>query len=174
MTMNTTVIEGAGEDAPAEPRWLDTEEDKAWRAYLQASSLLADHLDQQLQRDSGIPHVYYSLLAWLSEAPGRQMRMTELAEHSKITRSRLSHAVARLEENGWVRRTSCPSDKRGQIATLTDEGFAFLKRSAPGHVAAVRYGLFDALTPEQVRAFGEACAAVAAKLHDTPAVPWHR
>jgi DNA-binding MarR family transcriptional regulator len=156
------------------PRWLDADEDRAWRAYLQASQLLADHLDQQLQRESGIPHAYYALLAWLSEAPGRQMRMTELAEQSKITRSRLSHAIARLEEHGWVRRSSCASDKRGQFASLTDEGYAFLERTAPGHVAAVREGLFDALTPEQVRAFGEACAAIAAKLHATPVVPWHR
>lgn len=156
------------------PRWLNGEEDRAWRAYLQASQLLADHLDQQLQRDSGIPHTYYSLLAWLSEAPGRQMRMTELAEQSKITRSRLSHAIARLEESGWVRRTSCASDKRGQIAELTDAGYAFLARTAPGHVAAVRSGLFDALTPDQVRAFGDACAAIAANLHSSTKVPWHR
>lgn len=156
------------------PRWLTGEEDRAWRAYLQAAQLLADHLDQQLQRDSGIPHTYYSLLAWLSEAPGRQMRMTELAEQSKITRSRLSHAIARLEEHGWVRRTSCPSDKRGQIACLTDEGFAFLERTAPGHVEAVRTGLFDALTADQVKAFGAACEAIAANLHSTPKVPWHR
>jgi DNA-binding MarR family transcriptional regulator len=156
------------------PRWLNGEEDRAWRAYLQASQLLADHLDQQLQRESGIPHTYYSLLAWLSEAPGRQMRMTDLAEQSKITRSRLSHAIARLEEQGWVRRTSCPSDKRGQIAGLTAEGYEFLRRTAPGHVEAVRAAIFDALTPEQVRAFGEACTAIAEKLHGTPSVPWHR
>jgi DNA-binding MarR family transcriptional regulator len=156
------------------PRWLTGEEDRAWRAYLQASQLLADHLDQQLQRDSAIPHTYYSLLAWLSEAPGRQMRMTELAEQSKITRSRLSHAIARLEGHGWVRRTSCASDRRGQMAVLTDEGYAFLERTAPGHVEAVRKGLFDALTTEQVRAFGEACAAIAAHLENGTKVPWHR
>lgn len=156
------------------PRWLTGDEDRAWRAYLQASQLLADHLDRQLQRDSGIPHTYYSLLAWLSEAPGRQMRMTELAEQSKITRSRLSHAIARLEEQGWVRRTSCASDRRGQVAVLTEEGYAFVERTAPGHVEAVRTGLFDVLTPEQVRAFGEACAVIAANLHNATRVPWHR
>lgn len=156
------------------PRWLTGEEDRAWRAYLQASQLLTDHLDQQLQHDSGIPHAYYSLLAWLSEAPGRQLRMTELAEQSKITRSRLSHAVARLEQQGWVRRTSCASDRRGQVAVLTDEGYAFLERTAPGHVEAVRIGLFDVLTAEQVRAFGEVCAVIAANLDSGARVPWHR
>lgn len=172
----TTMAPGAADHTagPAAPRWLNADEDRAWRAYLQASALLADHLDQQLQRDSGIPHTYYALLAWLSEAPGRAMRMTELAEHSKITRSRLSHAVARLEEHGWVVRSSCPSDKRGQIATLTDAGYAFLAQTAPGHVEAVRTGLFDALTPEQVTAFGDACSAIAARLHDSSAVPWQR
>jgi DNA-binding MarR family transcriptional regulator len=159
---------------PATPRWLTPEEDRAWRAWLQASELLEDHLDQQLQRDSGIPHVYYGLLAWLSEAPGREMRMTDLAEQSKITRSRLSHAISRLEERGWVVRKSCAWDKRGQIAKLTDEGYAFLEQAAPGHVEAVRQAVFDALTPDQVRAFGEACEAIAARLHATPAVPWHR
>ena len=156
------------------PRWLTPEEDHAWRAWLQASELLEDHLDQQLQRDSGIPHVYYGLLAWLSEAPDRQMRMTELAEQSKITRSRLSHAISRLEERGWVERTSCAWDKRGQIARLTDAGLAFLQQAAPAHVEAVRAAVFDALTPDQVRAFGEACAAIAARLHAGTAVPWSR
>jgi len=102
------------------------------------------------------------------------MRMTELAEQSKITRSRLSHAITRLEEHGWVTRSSCPSDKRGQVATLTDAGYAFLAAAAPGHVQAVRTGLFDVLTPEQVTAFGDVCSAIAARLHDSSAVPWHR
>ncbi|NUT35358.1 MAG: MarR family transcriptional regulator [Hamadaea sp.] len=169
--MTITTESGA---ARKEPRWLSPGEDRTWRAYLQASELIGDHLDRQLQRDSGIPHVYYGLLAWLSEAPGRQMRMTDLAEQSQITRSRLSHAIARLEERGWVRRANCAWDKRGQIATLTDEGFAFLEKAAPGHVEAVREAVFDALTPEQVEAFGAACTAIAARLNGSPAVPWHR
>lgn len=132
-----------------EPRWLTAEEQLVWRSYIEAATLLEDHLDRQLQRDAGMPHVYYGLLVKLAESPRRRLRMTELAKYAKITRSRLSHAVARLEKNGWVRREDCPSDKRGQFAILTDEGYEVLRRTAPGHVDAVRQAVFDRLTPEQ-------------------------
>ncbi|MFC9249308.1 MarR family winged helix-turn-helix transcriptional regulator [Streptomyces sp. NPDC057136] len=160
-----------------EPRWLTDEEQSVWRAYRHATTLLEDHLDRQLQRDAGMPHIYYGLLVQLAQAPRRQMRMTELAKDAKITRSRLSHAIARLEKNGWVRREDCPSDKRGQNAVLTDEGFAMLRRSAPGHVTAVRQAMFDRLTPEQVRGLGEIMRVMAAGLEpeDTGAdLPWLR
>lgn len=159
------------------PRWLDAQEAQAWRAYLAASTLLEDHLDRQLQRDAGMPHAYYALLAQLSDAPDQRMRMTELAERQKITRSRLSHAIARLEERGWVERTACPTDKRGQVAALTDAGRAVLVQTAPGHVEAVRAAVFDNLTPAQVRAFAEACQAIAAALQPADAaadLPWQR
>src|SRR6476469_2181486 len=107
-------------------RWLDEEEQQTWRAFLGAHRLVFDQLDRELQRDSGIPHAYYEILVRLSEAPGRALRMSALADRSQSSRSRLSHAVARLEENGWVRRETCAADKRGQIARLTDEGFAAL------------------------------------------------
>ncbi|MFE0181531.1 MarR family winged helix-turn-helix transcriptional regulator, partial [Streptomyces olivaceus] len=135
--------------APDEPRWLTAGEQFVWRSYIEAATLLEDHLDRQLQRDAGMPHVYYGLLVKLAESPRRRLRMTELAKYAKITRSRLSHAVARLEKNGWVRREDCPSDKRGQFAILTEEGYEVLRRTAPGHVNAVRQAVFDRLTPQQ-------------------------
>lgn len=159
------------------PRWLTDEEQHAWRAYLHATTLLEDHLDRQLQRDAGMPHIYYGLLVQLSQAPRRRMRMTELARNAKITRSRLSHAIARLEKNGWVRREDCPSDKRGQNAVLTDDGYAMLRRSAPGHVEAVRQAMFDRLTPEQVSSLGEIMRVLATGLEPegTDAdLPWLR
>jgi DNA-binding MarR family transcriptional regulator len=159
------------------PRWLTDEEQHAWRAYLHATTLLEDHLDRQLQRDAGMPHTYYGLLVQLSQAPRRRMRMTELARNAKITRSRLSHAIARLEKNGWVRREDCPSDKRGQNAVLTDDGHAMLRRSAPGHVEAVRQAMFDRLTPEQVSSLGEIMRVLATGLEPegTDAdLPWLR
>ncbi len=110
---------------------------------------------------AGMPHVYYGLLVQLAEAPQRRLRMTELAMRAKITRSRLSHAVARLEKNGWVRREDCPSDKRGQLAVLTHQGYAVLSDTAPGHVAAVRQALFDRLTPEQQKSLGEIMSIIA-------------
>ncbi|MFI8005531.1 MarR family winged helix-turn-helix transcriptional regulator [Streptomyces sp. NPDC086010] len=160
-----------------EPHWLTAEEQGVWRAYLHATTLMEDHLDRQLQRDAGMPHIYYGLLVQLSQAPRQRMRMTELAKDAKITRSRLSHAVARLEKNGWVRREECRSDKRGQNAVLTDEGHAMLARSAPGHVDAVRQAMFDRLTPEQVTSLGEIMQVIATGLQPegTDAdLPWLR
>lgn len=167
-----TATDTAGRD-----RWLSAEEQRVWRAYLHATTLLEDHLDRQLQRDAGMPHIYYGLLVGLAEAPDRRLRMTELAMRSKITRSRLSHAVARLEKSGWVRREDCPSDKRGQFAVLTDAGAEVLRRTAPGHVSAVRQALFDRLTPEQRKALGEIMTIVAEGLQPDEAgadLPWLR
>ena len=150
-----------------EARWLDDDEQQVWRWYLAATRLLSERLDQELQHQSGMPHTYYEVLVRLSEAPGRQLRMSELADRSLSSRSRLSHAIARLEEAGWVRRDSCATDKRGQIAVLTDEGFASLAAAAPGHVEGVRTHLFDQLTPAQVGQLGEICRAIADHLQAT-------
>ncbi|MGW6458553.1 MarR family winged helix-turn-helix transcriptional regulator [Streptomyces sp. NPDC055078] len=171
--MNTASTGGGRRD----PRWLTEDEQHVWRAYIHATMLLDDHLDRQLQRDAGLPHIYYALLVQLSQAPRRRRRMTELAIALKITRSRLSHAVARLEKNGWVRREDCPSDKRGQNTVLTDEGYEVLKRAAPGHVEAVRQAMFDRLTPEQVQQLGEIMRILAEGLQpqDSAAdLPWLR
>lgn len=142
-------------------RWLNEEQQRAWRAFLQVARGVFDEIDRQLQRDSGIPHSYYEVLVRLSEAPDRTLRMSELAERCLSSRSRLSHAVARLEDAGWIRRAGCPTDRRGTHATLTDEGFAALAAAAPGHAETVRRLLFDPLTPEQVRQLRDICEAVA-------------
>ncbi|MDQ1586342.1 MAG: hypothetical protein QOH80_1707 [Actinomycetota bacterium] len=134
----------------ADTRWLDAGEQQAWRAFIEASRLLLDQLDRELQRDSGIPHAYYEILVRLSEQPDRSLRMSELAERSQSSRSRVSHAVARLEEKGWVRREAIVHDKRGALAVLTDRGFAALAAAAPGHVEGVRTHLLDQLTRDQV------------------------
>lgn len=132
-------------------RWLNPDEQRTWRAFLAASRALLDTLDRELQRDAAMPHAYYEILVRLSEAPNRTQRMSDLAEATSSSRSRLSHAVARLEEHGWVRREDCPTDRRGQLAVLTDTGFDVLAAAAPGHVEGVRSHLFDPLTPDQVR-----------------------
>ena len=143
-----------------ETRWLNTSEQQVWRLFLTATSALFGSLDRQLQSEAGIPHAYYEILVRLSEAPERTLRMRDLADRSSYSRSRLSHAVARLESMGWVRRTECADDRRGLLAVLTDEGFAALQSAAPGHVEAVRRLLLDPLTPEQVQQLGEISAAV--------------
>ena len=130
-------------------RWLSDEEQQVWRAFLGANKLVFEQLDRELQQGAGIPHAYYEILVRLSEAPERALRMSALADRSQSSRSRLSHAVSRLEDHGWVVRRSCADDKRGQVAHLTDEGFAALAAAAPGHVGSVRKHVFDPLTPEQ-------------------------
>jgi DNA-binding MarR family transcriptional regulator len=150
----------------AETRWLDEEEQRAWRSYLVATRLLSAQLDRELQQESGMPHAYYEILVRLSEAPDRILRMSDLADASESSRSRLSHAVTRLEESGWVVRESCPTDRRGSFARLTDAGFAALAAAAPGHVEAVRTYLLDPLTPAQVRQLGEISEAIVHGLRD--------
>ena len=144
------------------PRWLTAEEQRIWRLFLQACEALFAAAEAQLVRDFGIPHGYYEILVHLSEAPGRALRMTDLANASTFSKSRLSHAVARLEERGWVVRRECPTDRRGQIAQLTDVGFAALAAAAPSHVEQVRKSLIDVLTPEQLAHLGEISAAIVA------------
>lgn len=141
-------------------RWLSEEEQRTWRAFLAAMRLLTDQLDRELQREADMPHTYYEILVALSEAPGRALRMSELADVCQSSRSRLSHAVSRLEEAGWVRREACPTDKRGALAVMTDQGFAAIEAAAPGHVEGVRRHVFDVLTPAQVDQLGEISAAI--------------
>lgn len=130
--------------------WLTPDEQQAWRAFVDSTKVVFDVLDRQLQRDSDMPHAYFEVLVRLSEAPGRALRMSELADLTLSSRSRLSHAVSRLEERGWVVRTPSETDRRGQIATLTDEGFDVLRAAAPGHVRTVRRTVIDRLDREQL------------------------
>src|SRR5215467_10150328 len=146
----------------ASTRWLSAEEQQTWRSFLCACNAFFSAVDAQLQHDSGMPHTYYEILVQLSETPGHALRMSQLAEATSASKSRVSHAVARLEERGWVRRTDCATDRRGQVAELTDEGYAALAEAARGHVEQVRTSLFDGLTPEQVaqlKAIGDTMAA---------------
>ena len=155
----------------SDTRWLDEHEQHTWRSFLTAQRLLLDGIERQLQQDSGLPHTYFEILVRLSEIPERTLRMSELATSSLSSRSRISHAVARLEEIGWVRRRQCEHDKRGQLAELTEEGMAGLEAAAPGHVEAVRRGLFDALSAEQVAALRDISETLVAHLSNEPVWP---
>jgi DNA-binding MarR family transcriptional regulator len=152
-------------------QWLTEEQQRAWRSLLRATRRLDEALDAQLQRDAGIPHAYYEILVRLSEAPGRSMRMAELAAGTQSSRSRISHAVARLEERGWVARRPCADDRRGQVAALTDDGFAALAAAAPGHVEAVRRAVVDPLTAGQLAALGQIGDAIAEAVDRLPVEP---
>jgi DNA-binding MarR family transcriptional regulator len=142
-------------DAPREPRWLDIEESQTWRALASTLIRLPAALDAQLRRDAGISHFEYQILALLSEAPGRTLRMSELAMQAEGSLPRLSQVVARLEQRGLVRRTPDPADGRYTLAILTDQGRAKLTEAAPGHVKEVRRLVFDSLTKAQSRQLRE-------------------
>ena len=138
-------------DAPQEPRWLDTEERQAWVALASTLIRLPAALDAQLRRDAGISHFEYQVLALLSQAPGRTLRMSVLATQAEGSLPRLSQVIARLERRGWVRRTPDPADGRNTLAILTDQGQAKVTEAAPGHVEEVRRLVFDPLTKAQSR-----------------------
>lgn len=141
-------------DNPGEPRWLDSDEREAWLALVGMMMKLPGVLDAQLQRDAGLSHFEYMVLAGLSEAPERTRRMSDLAAFTEAGLPRLSQVVGRLEKRGWVSRCTDPTDGRITLATLTDDGLSKIVESAPGHVEAVRQLVFDPLTKAQSRQLG--------------------
>ncbi|WP_075662625.1 MarR family winged helix-turn-helix transcriptional regulator [Streptomyces acidiscabies] len=136
--------------------WLDAEEQETWLALVGLMTHLPGALDAQLQRDAGISHFEYQVLAGLSMSSERTLRMSVLAEFAVASLSRLSHTVKRLEKQGWVRRTPDPGDGRCTLATLTDAGWDKVVATAPGHVAEVRRLVFGPLTKAQQRHLREA------------------
>lgn len=134
----------------SDTRWLTTQQLRAWLRLEAVVELLPGVLDSQLIRDAQLTHFDYLVLAMLSEAPERSLRMTHLAASTNSTLPRLSHVVARLEKRDFVERTACAEDRRVTIARLTDAGWDKVVASAPGHVANVREYVIDQLTDEQV------------------------
>ena len=145
-----------GADAP---QWLSLDEQRIWRAYLLGSARLAEKLDADLRR-SGLDLAEYEILVTLEEVPDRRLRMTELAEAVHQSRSRLTHTIARMERSDLVRRTTCPSDRRGVWAEVTQAGLDLLRAAAPSHVCAVRHNFVEAIGPEDYAALGRAFRAV--------------
>ena len=140
--------------------WLDDDQQAAWVRLIAMVELLPGVLDTQLRRDADLSHFEYFLLAMLSEAPERTLRMTALALRTNSTLPRLSHVVRRLEDRGLVERFPCPEDGRATNARLTKAGWAKVVDTAPGHVATVRENVIDALTPTQVAQLAEIAGAV--------------
>jgi DNA-binding MarR family transcriptional regulator len=137
-------------EARNEPRWLSPDESDAWTALSWLMFRLPGAFDAQLERDSGLSFFEYLVLSGLSMAPGRRLRMSELAQFVNGSLSRLSNVVKRLEQRGWIFREPCAGNGRFIEAALTDAGFAVVEQAAPGHVEAVRRYVLDALRPEQV------------------------
>jgi DNA-binding MarR family transcriptional regulator len=142
-----------------DPRWLSAEEQQAWRATVHLSQLLMRQLDRDLTAH-GLNAHDYEILVELSEAPDTRLRMTDLADATSQSRSRLSHQISRMESRGLVRRDNCEGDKRGTFAVLTDEGAAAIRRVAPDHVEHVRRHFIDRLTPRQLEEVTDAFTPV--------------
>lgn len=149
-----------------EQRWLTSTEMQTWLTLIAVAMDLPPALDAQLHRDSGLSHFEYYILAMLSEAPERTMQMSELAELTNGTLSRLSHAVTKLENAGWVCREVSPRDARASLAILTDEGWEKVVATAPGHVERVRSLVFDQIDPADVEALGRILAPVRQALRE--------
>ena len=152
----------AGTDG--QPRWLTDEEQQAWRATVNLSQLLLRQLDRELA-EHGLNGRDYEILVELSEAPEHRLRMTDLADATSQSRSRLSHQVSRMEKRGLVRRDDCEGDKRGTFAVLTEAGFEAIERVAPQHVESVRRHFVDQLTPHQLEEITAAFQPVVDYLH---------
>ena len=145
-------------------RWLTREQLAAWVRLAAVLELLPAALDGQLRRDAELTHFDYYVLAMLSEAPERTMRMARLAANTTATLARLSHVVQRLEARGLLERFPCPGDRRATNARLTAAGWEKVQQAAPGHVTFVRDNVIDALTPEQITQLTEITQAVLHKL----------
>ena len=145
-------------------RWLDDDEQRAWRQLAAVILKLPAELESALRRDAGISHFEYWVMALLSEADGRALRQSELAGRANATLSRLSHVVTRLERRGWVERRPCDDDARATDAVLTDAGHDQVVAAAPGHVDTVRRLVFDALDLDDVADLHRLCAAIVARL----------
>jgi DNA-binding MarR family transcriptional regulator len=138
-----------------ETRWLTDAEDRAWRGYRRMFLLLNRQVAEDLRRDSGLSEADYDVLSNLSETPQAGIRLTELAAHMRWSDSRLSHHLTRMQQRGLIIRRDCPSDARGAVIVLTEQGIQTIQKHAPHHVESVRRHFIDRLTPEQIDMFAD-------------------
>lgn len=148
----------------SDPPWLGPGEQRAWRRLAAVMNLLPAALDAQLQRDAGLTHFSYFVMAMLSESPSHTMPMSELAATVTSSLSRLSHVVTRLERQGWVAREPSPTNGRVTVARLTDAGLATVRASAQGHAEEVRRVIFDGLDDEGTDALAHVAGAILSRL----------
>lgn len=142
---------------PSPASWLTEDEQRAWRSWIAATLLLQDQLGRDMQNQHGLSFADYEILVQLSEHPERRLRMSDLAERTLSSRSRLSHQISRMEAAGLVTREQCSDDRRGTFAALTDRGWDTIVTAAPDHVASVRRHLINPLGPEKFAELGRMC-----------------
>lgn len=148
------------------PRWLDEQQQAIWQDLLSIVIALPTLLDRQLERDADTTNYEYSVLARLSSAPDRSLRLSTLAAQCDSTQPRLSKVMVRFEQRGWVTRSPDPDNGRYTVATLTDTGLQKVVTSAPGHVERVRELIFDPLSAAQQRHLGAALARIAGPVRE--------
>lgn len=148
------------------PRWLSESEQRAWRSWIAASQLLLDRLSRDIHEQHGLTMADYEILVRLSESADHRVRMSDLADRTLASRSRLSHQIDRMEKRGFVLREQCTDDKRGQFAVLTETGWQTLVTAAPDHVESVRTHLVDVLSPAEFAALGVACEKILGGLNE--------
>lgn len=152
-------VEGSGP-------WLDADEQRAWRVWLNAHAMLSARLNRELQAHSGLSLSDYDVLVALTDVEERALRMFELGERLQWEKSRLSKHLARMDARGLIRRTPCADDRRGANVELTPEGREAIEKAAPDHVALVRELVFDGLDAEHVRALREVGESLLRRLSD--------
>ena len=151
--------------------WLSVGQQQAWRGFIAMQTTLVGRLTAHLQKDSALSSADYSVLVALSEAPGGRARAVTLSKETGWEKSRLSHHLNRMEQRGLLRRQECPEDSRYSDIVLTDAGRSAIETAAPCHVAHVRKWFIDAMTPEQLTAFGTICEAVLARVNESADEP---
>jgi len=147
--------------------WLDPNEMRLWRAFIEVSTRAMGRIEDDLQTDAGLAVDDYEVLVHLSEAPDRRLRMSELADRTLHSRSRLTHRIDRMVGDGLVAREACPEDRRGVEAVLTPKGRQILDAAAPGHLVSVRAALIDRFTDAEKPFVADALERVAAELRET-------
>jgi DNA-binding MarR family transcriptional regulator len=156
-------------------RWLTDEEMRAWLGYRRLRALLDLQITRDLAADSGLSDADYDVLSTVSEAPGRRMRLGELAAAIRWSVSRLSHHVSRMQQRGLVTRDDCATDGRGATVVLTDDGWTTIQAAAKLHVASVRRHFIDLLDPADLAALTKISSKVLAHLEEvTPPDPARR
>ncbi len=169
MTLEDTRAAHGGATATATaPRWLTDAEQRTWRAWLEVMRLLPAQLEDRLHDRHNLNLTDYQVLVELSESEEGRLRMTELANRTSLSKSRLSHQIGRMEKAGFVERQDCPSDRRGAFAVITDQGWALMRSAAPGHVGDVRELFIDLMSTEEIEVVGRAMGIIGEKLRQSP------
>lgn len=140
--------------------WLDDDQQQAWRHVVGLFMTLPSAMDSDLQRNAGLTMYEYQVLAALSEAPDRTLKMSDLAYQANSSLSRLSHLISRLEKRGWVTKRPCENDRRASTVVLTAAGEEKIRGAAPGHARLVQELVIEPLGPVQLQQLGKAAARI--------------